>query len=108
MGLRIHSFIPREERESLLSTGRRLSWCDRTDAQGGVDSHWSSGFKVVVRRISYGSSYLQVLRMDSGSKGDSTENSVMGSDVVLIFIVVIDCPNLVICNNNWIYCLSSV
>jgi hypothetical protein len=29
MGPRIQSCIPREERESLLSTGRRLSWCDR-------------------------------------------------------------------------------
>jgi hypothetical protein len=45
VGPRIQSCIPREERESLLSTDRRLSWCDRTDAQGGVDSPRSSGFR---------------------------------------------------------------
>jgi hypothetical protein len=32
VGPRIQSCILREERESLLSTDRRLSWCDRTDA----------------------------------------------------------------------------
>ena len=30
---RIQSCIPREERESLLSIGRRLNQCDRTNAQ---------------------------------------------------------------------------
>jgi hypothetical protein len=52
VGPRIQSCILREERESLLSTNRRLSWCDRTKAQGGVDSPRSSGFRVVVRRRS--------------------------------------------------------
>ena len=53
---RIQSCIPREESESLLSTGRRLSWCGRTNAQGGVDSPRSSRFWVVVRRRSSSSS----------------------------------------------------
>jgi hypothetical protein len=43
-----------------MSTCRRLSWCDRTDAQGGVDSPRSSRFEVVVRRRSSSSSYVQV------------------------------------------------
>jgi hypothetical protein len=58
VGPRIQSCIPREERESLLSTSKRLSWCDRTDAQGGVDSPRSSGFKVAFRRRSFGSSFV--------------------------------------------------
>jgi hypothetical protein len=52
VGPRIQSCILREERESLLSTNRRLSWCDRTDAQSGVDSPRSLGFRVVVKRRS--------------------------------------------------------
>jgi hypothetical protein len=80
VGPRIHSYIPREERESLLSTNRRLSWCDRTDALGGVDSPRSSGFRVAFRRMSSGSSSVQVLRMAPGSKGAPTTNSVMGLD----------------------------
>jgi hypothetical protein len=63
LGPRIQCCIPREERESLMSTDRRLSWCYRMDAQGGVDSPRSSGFKVAVRRRSSGSSYVQVLRL---------------------------------------------
>jgi hypothetical protein len=80
VGPRIQSCIPREERESLLSTDRRLSWCDRTDAQGGVDSPRSSGFRIAVRRMSSGSSSVQVLRMAPGSEGAPTENNVMGPD----------------------------
>jgi hypothetical protein len=80
VGPRIQSCIPREERESLLSTDRRLSWCDRTKAQGGVDSPRSSGFRVVVRRRSSGSSYVQVLGLAPGSEGAPTANSVMGPD----------------------------
>jgi hypothetical protein len=48
---RIRSFIPREERESLMSTDMRLSWCHRTDAHGGVDSPRSSRFKVASEYI---------------------------------------------------------
>jgi hypothetical protein len=77
---RIQSCIPREESESLLSTGRRLSWCGRTNAQGGVDSPRSSGFRVAVRRRSSSSSSVQVLRMAPGSEGAPTEHSVMGPD----------------------------
>jgi hypothetical protein len=73
---RIHYFIPREE--SLMSTDMRLSWCDRTNAHGGVDSPRSSRFKVVVGRRSSRSSYVQVLGMASGSEGAPTTNSVMG------------------------------
>jgi hypothetical protein len=58
MGPRIQYCILREERESLLSTDRRLNWFDGTDAQGGVDSTKSSWFRVVVRRRSSGSSYV--------------------------------------------------
>jgi hypothetical protein len=76
----IQSCIPREERESLLSTGRRLSQCSRTNAQGGVDSPRSSGFRVAVRRRSSSSSSVQVLRMAPGSEGAPTEHSVMGPD----------------------------
>jgi hypothetical protein len=49
-----------------LSTGRRLSWCDRTDAQGGMDSPRISGFIVAIRKMSSGLSSVQVLRMDPG------------------------------------------
>jgi hypothetical protein len=80
VGPRIQSFIPREERESLLRTDMRLSWCDRTDAQGGVDSPRSSRFKVIVKRISSSLSYVQVLGMAPGSEGAPTTNSVMGPD----------------------------
>jgi hypothetical protein len=45
-----------------------------------VDSPRSSGFKVVVRRRSSSSSFVQVLRMASGSKGAPTERSVMEPD----------------------------
>jgi hypothetical protein len=75
---RIQSCIPREERESLLSTGRRLSQCGRTNAQDGVDSPRSSGFRVASRRRSSSSSFVQVLRITPGSEGAPTEHSVMG------------------------------
>jgi hypothetical protein len=45
-----------------------------------VDSPRSSGFRVAVRRISCGSSYVQVLRMAPGSEGAPTKNSLMGPD----------------------------
>jgi hypothetical protein len=62
MGPRIQSCIPREESESLLSTDRRLNWCDRTNAHGEVDSPRSSGFRVAVRRRPSSSNFVQVLR----------------------------------------------
>jgi hypothetical protein len=80
VGPRIQSCIPREERESLLSSDRRLNWCDRTNAQGGADSPRSSRFRVVIRRRSSGSSSVQVLRLAPGSEGASTANNVMGPD----------------------------
>jgi hypothetical protein len=73
---RYQSCIPREESESLLSTGRRLNQVDRTDAQDEV----SSGFREVARRRSSSSSSVQVLRMAPGSEGAPTEHSVMGPD----------------------------
>jgi hypothetical protein len=73
---RIQSFILREESESLLSTGRRLSQVDRTNAQDEV----SSGFQDVSRRRSSSSSYVQVLRMAPGSEGAPIEHNVMGPD----------------------------
>jgi hypothetical protein len=62
---RYQSCIPREESESLLSTGRRLNQVDRTDAQDEV----SSGFREVTRRRSSSSSSVQVLRMAPGFRG---------------------------------------
>jgi hypothetical protein len=66
----------REESESRLSTGRRLSQVDRTNAQDEV----SSGFQDVARRRSSSSSFVHVLRMAPGSEGALTEHNVMGSD----------------------------
>jgi hypothetical protein len=77
VGPRIQSRYPREERESLLSTDRRLSWCEWTEARGGVDSLRSSRFRVVARRRSSVSSFVQVLRMAPGSEGAPTSNNVM-------------------------------
>ena len=45
-----------------------------------MDSPRSSGFRVVVRRMSSSSSSVQVLRMTPGSEGAPTVNSVMGPD----------------------------
>jgi hypothetical protein len=80
VGPRIQSCIPWEERESILSTGRRLSWWDRTKAQGGVDSPRSLGFKVVVKRRPFGSSFVQVLGLAPSSEGAPTANSEIGLD----------------------------
>jgi hypothetical protein len=73
---RIQSCILREERESLLSTGRRLSQVDRTDAQDEV----SSGFREVARRRSSSLRSVQILRMAPGSEGAPIEHNVMGLD----------------------------
>ena len=54
---RYQSCIPREQSESLLSTGRRLSQVDRTDAQDEV----SSGFREVARRRYSSLSSMQML-----------------------------------------------
>jgi hypothetical protein len=80
VGPRIQSYIPREESESLLSTNKRLNWCGRTNAQGGVDSPRSSWFQVSVGRRYSSLSYVQVLRMAPGSEGAPTKHSVMGPD----------------------------
>ena len=72
MAPRIQSCIPREESKSLLSTGKRLSQADRTNAQDEV----SSRFQDVARRRSSSSSFVQVLRMAPGSEGGPTEHSV--------------------------------
>jgi hypothetical protein len=78
VGPRIQSRNPREERESLLSTNRRLNWCEWTEVQGGrVDSPRSSRFKVVARRRSSGSSLVQVLRLAPDLEGAPTANSVI-------------------------------
>ena len=65
-----------EESESLLSTSRRLSQVDRTNAQDEV----SLEFQDVARRRSSSSSSMQVLRMAPGLEGAPTEHSVMGPD----------------------------
>jgi hypothetical protein len=66
--------------ESLLRTGRRLSWCDRTNSQGGVDSPRSSGFRLVFKRRSFGSSSMHVLGLAPGSGRAPTVNNVMEPD----------------------------
>jgi hypothetical protein len=76
MAPRFQSCIPREESKSLLSTGRRLSQVDRTNAQDEV----SSGLREAARRRSSSSSSVQVMRMAPGSEGAPTEHSVMGPD----------------------------
>jgi hypothetical protein len=45
-----------------------------------VDSPRSSGFRVVVRRRSSCSSFVQMLGLALGLEGDPTTNSVMGPD----------------------------
>ena len=67
-----------EERESLLSTCRRLNQYERTNAQDWrVDSLRSSGFRVASRRLSSYSSSVQVVALVPGSEGDPTTNNVM-------------------------------
>jgi hypothetical protein len=67
LGPRIHYFILIEERESLISIGKRLIWCDRISSQGGVDSPRRSGFRVAIRRRYFGLSFVHVLRLAPGS-----------------------------------------
>ena len=76
VALRYQSCIPREESESLLSTGRRLSQVDRVDSQDEV----SLGFREVARRRYSSSSYVHVLRMAPGLEGASTKHNMMGPD----------------------------
>jgi hypothetical protein len=52
----IQSFILREESESLLSTGRKLNQCGRTNAWDRVDSPRSSRLWVASKRRSSSSS----------------------------------------------------
>jgi len=73
VGPRIQPRIPREETESLLSTGRRASRSDGTNAQGVA----SSGFPVAVSGGSSGSSSVQVLGMAPGSEGAPTALSMI-------------------------------
>jgi hypothetical protein len=73
---RFQSFIPREESESLLRTGRRIIQVDQTNAQDEV----SSRFQDVSKRRSSSSSFVQVLRMAPSSEGAPTEHSVMEPD----------------------------
>ena len=75
---RVQSRVPMEERESLLSTGRRLCQHERTNAQEwGFDSPGSSGFRVASRRLSSYSSSVQVVALVPGSEGAPIANSVM-------------------------------
>ena len=76
--LRLQSRVPMEERESLLSTGRRLPQHEQTNAQEwGIDSPRSLGFQVATRRLSSDSSSVQVVVFVPGSEGAPTANSVM-------------------------------
>jgi hypothetical protein len=76
MAPRIQSCLSREETRSLLSTGRRLSQVDRTNARDKV----SSGFREVAVRRSASLSSVQVLWMASSSEGAPTKHSLMGPD----------------------------
>ena len=67
-----------EERESLLSIGRRLSQHKRTNVQEWLfDSPRSSGFRVASRRLSLDSSSVQVVALVPGSEGAPTTTSVI-------------------------------
>ena len=75
---RVQSRVPMEERESLLSTDKRLSQHERTNAQEwGIDSSRSSGFRVASRRLSSDLSLTQVVALVPGLEGAPTANSVM-------------------------------
>ena len=75
---RVQSRVPMEERESLLSTGKRLIQQERTNSQEwGFDSPRSSGFRVAAKRLSSDSSSIQVVALVRGSEGVPTANSVM-------------------------------
>ena len=75
---RVQSRVLMEERESLLSTGRKLSQYEQTIAQDGrVESPRSSGFQVAARRLSSYSSSVQVVALVPGSQGAPTANGVM-------------------------------
>ena len=78
MAPRVQYRVPMEERESLLSTGRRLIQNERTNAQEwGIDSPRSSGFRVAAKRLSLDSSSVQVVALVSGLEGAPTMNNVM-------------------------------
>jgi len=69
---------PREERESLQSTGKRLSRPEGTDAwEGRIDFPRSFEFQVVANKRSSVSSYVQVLGMVPDLEGAPTVNSVI-------------------------------
>ena len=69
--------VPREERESLQSTGRRLSRYGGTETEERrVDSPRSSGFRIVASRRLSVSSFVQEVSMAPASEGASTVNSV--------------------------------
>ena len=75
---RVQSRVPMEERESLLSTSRRLIQHERTKAQEcGIDSPRSSRFRVAARRLSSNSPSVQVVALVPGLEGAPTANSVM-------------------------------
>ena len=75
---RVQSRVSIEERESFLSTGRRLSQHEQTNAQEwGFDSPRSSRFRVAARRLSSDSSSVQVVALVPGLEGAPTTNSVM-------------------------------
>ena len=58
-----------EERESLMSIGKKLIQYERINAQDWrVDSPQSSRFRVVAKRLSSNSSLVQVVALVPGSK----------------------------------------
>ena len=72
----VQSQVLMEERESLLSIGRRLSLYERTNVEDWrVDSPKSSGFSVASRRLSSYSS--SVVALVPGLDGAPTTNIVM-------------------------------
>ena len=78
MAPRVQSRVPMEGRECLLSTGRRFSQHERTNAQEwGIDSPSSSRLRVAARRLSLDSSSVQIVALVPGSEGAPAGNSVM-------------------------------
>ena len=74
-----------EERESLLSTGKRIGQYEWINAQDWrMDSPRSSRFRVASRRLSSDSSSVQVVALVPGSGGAPTTNNVMDLRKVVV------------------------
>ena len=78
MAPKLQSQVSMEERESLVSTCRRLTQYENTNAQDWIlYSPRSLGFRVDSRRLSSNSSSVQAVVLVPGSEGAPTANNVM-------------------------------